>query len=222
MSDFNHFKYEWFDPYGPFAPLYHINEARLAFLKKLNFKTNTTMLDIGCGAGIATNKLHTYFPSADIYGLDASKNAIQLAKQYAQLYATGAQFIHQSALSPIEKKFDVILCFELIEHLDSPEALIDNCCRSLNKNGIFVLSTLDRSMISFIQNILLAEDLLDIIEPGTHDFNQFLRPSEINTLVSKHNLNLFSMSGLYIDPLTYEVSLNDNHFANYIMAFRKD
>ena len=185
MSDFSHFKYEWFDPYGPFAPLYLINEARLSFVRCLEIATPDNIIDIGCGAGIATNKLPELFPEANITGLDASLNAVRLASTYADIYSINTQFIQQSALDSISEKHDLVLCFELIEHLEHPESLIENCAKTTAKNGTFVLSTLDRTLISFIQNILIAEDLLGLIDPGTHDFTQFLRPSEVIKLAEK-------------------------------------
>ena len=221
MSDFNHFKYEWFDPYGPFAPLYLINDLRLSFLRSLGIDTPNNIIDIGCGAGIATNKLPSLYPRAEITGLDASANAIQLATAYADIYDIKTNFINQSALDPINNQYDLVLCFELIEHLDHPESLIENCANTTMQNGTFVISTLDRSLISFIQNILIAEDLLGLIEPGTHDFTQFLRPSEVIELAEKHGLKLTHMSGIEIDPITFEASLSNDQFANYIIAFKK-
>ena len=221
MSDFNHFKYEWFDPYGPFAPLYLINDLRLSFLRSLGIDSPKNIIDIGCGAGIATNKLPGLYPNAEITGLDASANAIHLASTYADMYDINTKFIHQSALDPISKKHELVLCFELIEHLDHPESLIENCANATMKDGTFVISTLDRSLISFIQNILIAEDLLGLIEPGTHDFMQFLRPSEVIELAEKHGFKLTHMSGIEIDPITFEASLSNDQFANYIIAFKK-
>lgn len=221
MSDFNHFKYEWFDPYGPFAPLYMINDLRLNFLKTLYLNNTTNIIDVGCGAGIATNKLPELFPKASIFGLDASKNAIQLASHYATTFDINTKFIHQSALSPIQGSYDLVTCFELIEHLDTPETLVQNLVNTLNKDGTLVLSTLDRSLISFIQNILIAEDLLGIIEPGTHDINHFLRPSELIEMVTSHGLTLVKMSGFEINPLNFEASLSQTQFSNYIVAFKK-
>lgn len=221
MSDFDHFKYEWFDPYGPFAPLYLINDLRLNFLKSLKIKTNK-IIDIGCGAGIATNKLPSLFPDANITGLDASYNAILLAKKYADIFGINTNFIHQSALDPIKTKYDLILCFELIEHLDDPSQLINNMSKALKKNGTLVISTLDRSLMSFIQNIFIAEDVLGIIEPGTHDINQFIRPNELIKIAENHNLKTISMSGFEINPITFESSLSQTQFANYIVAFKKN
>ncbi|MEE2769954.1 MAG: bifunctional 2-polyprenyl-6-hydroxyphenol methylase/3-demethylubiquinol 3-O-methyltransferase UbiG [Pseudomonadota bacterium] len=221
MSDFKHFKYEWFDPYGPFAPLYLINRLRLSFLKELKLKKVKKIIDIGCGAGISTNKLPDYFPSANITGLDASENAIKLAQDYSKIYSLNTNFIHQSALSTIKSKYDLILCFELIEHLDNPEKLIENIAKTISKKGTFVISTLDRSIISYFQNILVAEDILGLIEPGTHDFKKFLRPSEVITMSEQYGFKVKQISGIHIDPVTFEATLSTEQFANYIIAFEK-
>lgn len=221
MSDFNQYKYEWFDPYGPFAPLYMINDLRLEFIRQLKLKDIKKIIDVGCGAGIATNKMPELFPDAQISGLDASNNAVKLATHYAKTFNIKTQFICQSALSPIKGKYDLVACFELIEHLDDPKALVENLVSTLKKNSILIISTLDRSIVSFIQNILIAEDLLGIIEPGTHDINQFLRPSELIKLVESCGLSLVQMSGFEINPINFETSLSQTQFANYIVAFKK-
>lgn len=221
MSDFKTFKHEWFDPYGPFAPLYLINQPRLNFLVDLCKAPPQSLMDVGCGAGILTQRLPEYFPKANIFGLDESDHAIQLATMHAEIFNLDIKYQTRSALKPFDQKYDLISCLELIEHLDDPSQLIENCANHLNSQGYLVISTLDRSFRSLLQNIIIAEDLLNIVPPGTHDYRQFLKPSEICEMAREYGLKPIDMTGIVINPLTYEANLSNDSLANYIIGFQK-
>lgn len=222
MSGFNHFRYEWFDPYGPFAPLHHINGTRLAFvLDQLPTESAVQCLDVGCGAGIFTAAFAKKAANAQVTGIDASKHAIDLAQQYAQLHQLNIHYKQQRAETLTHESIDFMTCLELIEHVDDPNQLVAQLTQCLKPQGQLILSTLNRTWSSFIKNILVAEDVLGVIPPGTHDFRQFIKPHELVSSCQAAGLKLKAMAGIVIDPMSYQAQLSQTNFDNYIMAFER-
>ena len=123
-------------------------------------------------------------------------------------------------MKPLNKTFDLIICFELIEHLSDPNSLIENISKHLKPNGYLALSTIDRTMMSFIQNIVIAEHVLEIVPRGTHSYKDFIRPNELIEIAKKYNLQPTLMNGLYIDPITYTFEKTDDIKSNYFVAFQ--
>lgn len=223
MSGFDHFRYEWFDPYGPFAPLHHINATRLAFVMDQLPTNQASMdcLDVGCGAGIFTTAFAKKVKTAHVSGIDASEHAIALAKAYAELCRINIHYMQKKAEALSNSQYDFITCLELIEHVDHPQTLVAQLMANLKPNGQIIFSTLNRTWSSFIKNIFLAEDVLGIIPAGTHDFRQFIKPHELASWCHHAGLTLKSMSGIVIDPITYQAQLSQSNFDNYIMAFER-
>ncbi|MAJ82459.1 MAG: 3-demethylubiquinone-9 3-O-methyltransferase [Legionellales bacterium] len=221
MSEFDEYTYDWMDPYGSLSTLHAINPVRLSFLQSVcNLNDTLDVLDLGCGGGIFTFYLDQHHPSLNITGIDSAKKAIHFAKKHAENQKRKIQFTDQSALKPFNKTFDIIVCFELIEHLSNPNSLIENIRKHLKPNGYLALSTIDRTMMSFIQNIVIAEHVLEIVPRGTHSYKDFIRPNELIEIAKKHNLQPTLMNGLYIDPITYTFEKTDDIKSNYFVAFQ--
>lgn len=220
MSDFDSFSYEWQDPYGPFATLHKINPYRIEYLESIaKLKKNQKVLDCGCGGGIFTFALHKAHPELKITGVDSAKTAITDAKAYAKGMGIDINFIHQSALKPYPEKYDVIVCFELIEHLEQPEKLIEMMAHHLKPTGKLIVSTIDKTLTSFLQSIIAAEYLVNAVPRGTHSYQQFIRPDELISLCEKHDLQAIDIKGLHIDPITYKMSITENTQSNYFASF---
>lgn len=221
MSEFDEYTYDWMDPYGSLSTLHAINPVRLSFLQSVcDLNDKLDVLDLGCGGGIFTFYLDQHHPNLNLSGIDSAKKAILFAKKHAENHKRKIQFTDQSALKPLNKTFDLIICFELIEHLSDPNSLIENISKHLKPNGYLALSTIDRTMMSFIQNIVIAEHVLEIVPRGTHSYKDFIRPNELIEIAKKYNLQPTLMNGLYIDPITYTFEKTDDIKSNYFVAFQ--
>ena len=219
MSSFDSYQYQWMDPFGPLSTLHKINPVRLSFIEKVMKNKTKTVLDVGCGGGIFTFHLHNALPELSITGIDSSAQAIQAAASYAASNDLKVCFHHQTATQPTQKKYDLIICFELIEHVSKPKSLIKALSQQLTKNGLLIISTLDKTTFSFLQNILIAEHLLEIVPKGTHAYNQFISPDTLIEMARDFHLNPVLINGIHIDPLSYQFSLSDSIQPNYFVAF---
>lgn len=223
----------WWDLNGPCKLLHLVNPVRVMFIQNCIDLAEQNILDVGCGAGILTESL-AQLTDKNIYGIDASKAAIQAAQDHAksQLDNTSNNFkapiylnstIEQFAKSsdPTNNKFEVITCLELIEHVPDPEALIKSISELLAPNGHLFISTLNRTIKSYLEAIIGAEYILKFLPKGTHEYKSFLKPSEIWQMAKKYKLSPKAIKGLRYNPILKNFSLTDDVSVNYIMHLQK-
>ncbi len=188
VGKFSKMASEWWDPNGKFAPLHKFNPIRQEYLvdKIKNhfgilpngsypFK-NLKLLDVGCGGGLIAEPMTRL--GAKVTGIDASEKNIKVAKFHAEQMNLKINYL---ATTPenLNEQFDVILCLEIIEHVADVDLFIKSCSKLLKKNGIIFFATLNRTAKSFLFAIVGAEYILNWLPKGTHDWNKFLKPSEI-------------------------------------------
>ncbi|MBI1954120.1 MAG: bifunctional 2-polyprenyl-6-hydroxyphenol methylase/3-demethylubiquinol 3-O-methyltransferase UbiG [Proteobacteria bacterium] len=218
---FDHFAESWWDEKGPFKQLHQINPLRLTFIKEAgpfdSFK-GLSLLDIGCGGGLVCEPLARL--GANVTGIDTSKKAIEVAKQHAQRYAQGFSIEYRclsvEELAQEQKVFDIVIAFEILEHVHNVDLFIASCAKLLSENGIFILSTLNRTWQSYLLAIVGAEYLLRWIPLGTHHWEKFLKPCEIETLLQAHDLHFNYLKGMSFNPFKQEWSLTSNLTVNYL------
>ncbi|HEY1096607.1 MAG TPA: bifunctional 2-polyprenyl-6-hydroxyphenol methylase/3-demethylubiquinol 3-O-methyltransferase UbiG [Alphaproteobacteria bacterium] len=222
---------KWWDSDGPMAPLHRLNPVRLDYVKEIlcaHFNRDADqpqplkglrLLDIGCGGGLMTEPLTRL--GADITGIDASAELIAVARKHAQ--QQGLTIDYQDVLSSVlvkdKQKFDAVLALEVIEHVDNPAELLADINALLKKNGVAILSTLNRTAKSFLGGIVAAEYLLRWVPRGTHAWDHFMKPSELATLAHQANLNPVATMGLHYQPLQQTFTLQaDKLDINYFMV----
>ena len=214
---------DWWDSNGPMRSLHHINPARCAFIKQFfNFSHQARLLDLGCGAGLLTESLQTMYPTYSITGIDTSQACIDIAKQHTPNPAI--QYLHQSShqhLEAMSAEYDGITCLELLEHLNNPEACIQDIDQLLKPGGICVFSTLDRNIYSFLFGICFAEYVAGIVPKGTHKHEWFIRPSELDRVMRSYHYQRLSLKGIHYMPLSQSAKLVDRISINYIAAYQK-
>ena len=229
-SQIDHFAKDsanWWDPDGPFKPLHRLNPARLKFIRetlvrhfglddsKIRALTDLTILDIGCGGGLISEPLCRL--GATVTGLDADRTGIETAIAHAQTEDLDINYICGAAEDLVAKKrtFDVVLALEIIEHTSSPEDFVSLCSNLVKKGGIVIFSTLNRNWKSFALGIVAAEYILRWVPAGTHQWNKFVKPSELASLAEEADLRIMDVKGLafnlvknefFIDP--YDVDVN--------------
>lgn len=216
----------WWDEKGPFKPLHLLNPCRLKFVKDHIYSSfsevafdpeplkGLKILDVGCGGGILCEPLARL--GANVTGIDASPKAIMVAKEHALKSDLEISYHCTTIESFSEQDFDVVLALEIIEHVDNPENFIKFCSKKLKKEGLFFLSTLNRTWQSYLGAIIGAEYILGWVPKGTHDWKKFIPPSELAALLREGNLQLIDLKGVGYKPVTGQWILENILNINYI------
>ena len=121
-----------------------------------------------------------------------------------------------------EKKFDVILCMEIIEHVDDVNFFIESCVNLIKPNGLIFFASLNKTLMSFALAIVGAEYILRWLPIGTHDWKKFISPNDIINKVSKHFLTHIETKGVTFNPIRNKWNLSDNTDVNYMCYFKKN
>ena len=222
---------DWWDPAGPMAPLHRINPVRIAWLRDLvavHFGrtpqgddgplSGVKILDIGCGAGLLAEPLSRL--GAEVTGLDPAPTSIGIARAHA--VATGAELEYRvGAVEDLAKegaKFDVVLAMEVVEHVHDIAGFVAQAASLLKPNGLFALSTLNRTLKSFVLAIVGAEYVLRWVPEGTHRWEQFVTPQELSAALRAAGLKPSGPQGMTYNPLRREWRLSNDSGVNYFMA----
>ncbi|XVN42085.1 MAG: bifunctional 2-polyprenyl-6-hydroxyphenol methylase/3-demethylubiquinol 3-O-methyltransferase UbiG [Candidatus Rickettsia vulgarisii] len=153
-----------------------------------------------------------------ITGIDAIQNNIDIATEYAKQQNLNIQYYKSTAEELIEsanKKYDVVLCLEVIEHVDNIEYFIKNLSNLVKPNGMIIISTINRTPKAYMLAIIMAEYILRWVGKGTHDYNKFLKPSEISSIFNKNNIELKELKGLTYNVINNDWQLSDDIEVNY-------
>ena len=231
INKFSEMASEWWDPNGKFAPLHKFNPIRQEYLVdkiKNHFSIlpngsypfkNLTLLDVGCGGGLISEPMTRL--GAKVTGIDASEKNINVAKFHAEQMNLKINYLC-STPEKLNEQFDVILCLEIIEHVADVDLFIKSCARLLKKNGIIFFATLNRTAKSFLFAIVGAEYILNWLPKGTHDWNKFLKPSEIISTASSYQLILKETVGFKFNIFLREWQKSRDTDVNYAVSFKKN
>ena len=222
---------EWWDPNGKFKPLHKFNPVRIHYIKnniikhfklknKHNSLKNLNILDIGCGGGLLSEPMCRL--GANVTGIDAAEKNIKIAKVHAKKNKLNIKYIYNSPEKFLsKKKFDVVLNMEIVEHVDDINFFIKKSSNHLKKNGLLFIATINKTLQSYIFAILGAEYILRWLPIGTHDWDKFVKPSELNDYTKKNLLELIKIDGIKFNPILNEWKLSNDRSVNYISIFKK-
>ena len=225
---------DWWNPDGPFKPLHRLNPVRMGFVRqtlvshfdldddRIKALTGLSILDIGCGGGLMSEPLARI--GATVTGLDADAVGIKTAKAHAKAGNLDIEYICGAAedLAEENKKYDCVMALEIIEHTSSPIEFVRLCSKLVKKGGIVIFSTLNRTPKSFALGIVAAEYILRWVPTGTHQWNKFVKPSELAELAEKSGLHLKDVKGMMFNPLKNEFSIHPYDVdVNYFLVAEK-
>ena len=231
IAKFSKIAAEWWSPNGKFKPLHKFNPIRIKYLKENiieHFKLKQTnsplkglnVLDIGCGGGLLSEPITRL--GAKVTAIDASKKNIQVAKFHAKKNNLKINYLCSSPEKlNLNKKFDVILNMEIVEHVEDLNFFIKKSSNLLKKNGLMFIATLNKTFKSYIFAIIGAEYVLRWLPIGTHDWEKFVKPDNLVSLAVNYNLKLKKISGMKFNPIVDKWSLSNDKSVNYIAKFKK-
>ena len=230
IDKFSKLAKEWWDPNGKFKPLHKFNPVRLDYIKKsilkklkkgdVTYLKNVKILDIGCGGGLLCEPLTRL--GAQVVGIDASNKNIKIAKIHAKksdlkinYYCTTPENFNY------KEKFDVVLNMEIVEHVEDVNLFLKESSKFLKKNGIMFIATLNKTLKSYFFAILGAEYVLRWLPIGTHDWNMFVKPSELVEICKKNSLMLEEILGVKYNIISRDWELSTDNNVNYMALFKK-
>lgn len=214
---------QWWDNEGPCRTLHDINPCRYEYVNAQARVAGRQVADIGCGGGIFSEALA--HAGAHVTAIDASAELIEVARRHANAQVTRVDYEASTAEDLARRRaghFDVVTCLELIEHVPAPASLITACATLLKPGGVLVISTLNRSAASYLLGVVLAEYVLRLVPRGTHDYMQFIRPSELARMAREQRLATRDISGMAYNPVTRRAHLGVAPNINYLATFARD
>jgi len=233
VEKFSKLASDWWNPNGKFKPLHLFNPARIKFIKEkliyyfeLDPKAQEPLkkikiLDIGCGGGLLCEPLSKL--GASITGIDPSKDNIEVAKLHSKEMNLNINYIRCSPESlNLKNEFDVILNMEVIEHVSNVNLFIQNCSKLIKKKGIMFVATLNKNLKSYIFGIVGAEYILRWLPIGTHDWDKFLTPQNLENIVCNNNFLADETVGMKFNLLSSKWSVSNDTSVNYISTFFKN
>jgi 2-polyprenyl-6-hydroxyphenyl methylase/3-demethylubiquinone-9 3-methyltransferase len=224
---------DWWDARGPMAALHKFNPVRLAYIrdqaaarfdrdpKKLDCLKGLRMLDIGCGGGILSEPLARL--GADMVGADPSSDNIAAARAHAKETDVTVDYraTTAEALAAAKERFDVVLAMEVVEHVIDVNAFVATCAGMVKPGGLMVAATLNRTLKSFAFAIVGAEYVLRWLPRGTHQWDKFVTPVELETAIEDSGLRVTGERGVIYNPLADRWQLSSDMDVNYMLVAQR-
>ncbi|TXI47898.1 MAG: bifunctional 2-polyprenyl-6-hydroxyphenol methylase/3-demethylubiquinol 3-O-methyltransferase UbiG [Lysobacter sp.] len=222
LDKFNALASRWWDPEGPQKPLHALNPARLGYVRERMLTSGTPLrgarvLDVGCGGGLLSEALAR--EGADVTAIDLAPDLIKIAKLHR--LESGVQVDYRlSAVETLAAEapgtFDAVTCMEMLEHVPDPASVVAACATLLKPGGRLFLSTLNRTPAAFALAIVGAEYVARLLPKGTHQYRDFIKPSELAGALRAAGLALEDVSGLVYDPLRHRAYVGGRTDVNYL------
>jgi len=214
----------WWDRESEFKPLHDINPLRTNYIDRHASLAGKKVLDVGCGGGILSEAMAQR--GADVTGIDMGEAPLNIAKLHA--LESGVTVKYQQI--PVEQladempaTFDIVTCLEMLEHVPDPASIIRACYKLVKPGGMVFFSTINRNPKAYAMAIIGAEYIMRMLPAGTHDYDKFIKPSELTRWCRAADLSVLDMTGMIYNPITQKYSLKDQDVdVNYLVATRRE
>jgi len=222
LAKFDSLASRWWDTEGDFKSLHEINPLRLDWIRQHVKLAGCRVVDIGCGGGILAESMAA--ANASVTGIDMAPGPLAVARLHQ--HESGAEIDYRQMtaeeLAASEAgEYDVVTCLEMLEHVPDPFQVVKSCAELVKPNGHVFFSTINRNPKSFLFAIVGAEYVLRLLPSGTHEYEKFIRPSELENWARNAGLRLVASIGMHYNPLTREYSLGSNLDVNFLMYFQR-
>ena len=233
IAKFSAIAAEWWDPTGKFAPLHKFNPVRLAFIRNeaaTHFGRDArsvrpfeglSLLDIGCGGGLLSEPMARL--GFAVTGADASARNIGTAKAHAGQTGLEIEYLATPAEALVVqgRSFDVVLNMEVVEHVADVEAYLAACSALVKPGGLTFVATMNRTLKSLALAKIGAEYVLGWLPRGTHDWNRFIPPAQLEESLEQTGLTLLKRQGVSFNPLAWDWRLSSDVDVNYMLVARR-
>jgi len=213
----------WWDPDGELRTLHQVNPLRIQFIKEHADILDKEVVDVGCGGGILSEGLAR--EGARVLGIDLSESLLEVAELHALDQGVDRVKYQRVAAEALARQrpaaFEVVTCMEMLEHVPRPASVVEACARLVKPGGKVFFSTLNRTLKAYLLAIVGAEYVLELIPRGTHEYEKFIRPSELAAWARAVDLAPVAARGVQYNPVTRKFSLGADIGVNYLMAFEK-
>lgn len=218
LQKFAELAHKWWDKNSEFKPLHEINPLRLDYIDVHAGLAGKRVLDVGCGGGILSESMSER--GAEVMGIDLGEKALKVAQlhQYESNVKVEYRLIAVEELAQeMPESFDVVTCMEMLEHVPDPAAVVRACARLVKPGGKVFFSTINRNLKAYLFAVVGAEYVLNLLPRGTHEYEKFIKPSELAAWARAAGLEVIGSRGMGYNPLTRQYKLNEDVSVNYIL-----
>ena len=223
LDKFSALASRWWDPNSEFKPLHAINPLRLNWITDLSGNLEgKAVVDVGCGGGILAESMAV--AGAKVTGIDLAEKSLKVAKLHGLESGVNVEYRTISAEDLAREQpghYDIVTCMEMLEHVPDPAAIVQACATMVKPGGWVFFSTINRNPKSFLMAIVGAEYVLRMLPRGTHQWQSFVRPSELAEAARAASLEPLRLAGMSYNPITERYALNQDTSVNYLMATRR-
>jgi 2-polyprenyl-6-hydroxyphenyl methylase/3-demethylubiquinone-9 3-methyltransferase len=218
IEKFSQLAHRWWDRQSEFKPLHDINPLRLEHIDRIAGLSGKTVLDVGCGGGILTEAMAAR--GARVTGIDLADKPLKIAQLHLLESGYDVEYAKTSAEELAQtrpERYDVVTCMELLEHVPDPATTVRACNALVKPGGSLFFATINRNPKSYLFAVLGAEYVLKLLPRGTHDYEKFIKPSELAAMCRQTGLAIRGVVGMTYNPFTQVYALGRDTDVNYIL-----
>jgi 2-polyprenyl-6-hydroxyphenyl methylase/3-demethylubiquinone-9 3-methyltransferase len=231
VAKFRQLQRHWWDPTGPLRTLHMLNPIRVAYINDMcqshlgaPLSSGLRVLDVGCGGGVLAESLGRL--GGVVEGIDACAESLQVAQDRLQMQQNAGlrvSYVHADvATKPQSDAFDVVVVSEVVEHVCDPDEFLAACYRVAKPNGLVIVTTMDKSICTLVSHVLVAEYMLGLLAPGTHDWAKFVPPADLARHAGRHGVDQVSLQHVWAAPsLMTSVAARSLHLNFCLSSSRK-